>query len=185
MFPERVLLAKAEMAIASGSAPHLTTDSVSAGPGVPPELAGTVTRINEAVVAGELRQAQQLALGLQIHNGQAYGLNHPHTLEANRLQAYIAHLVGDNQLSSAISLQVARSSHRLGDRRAQEDIARAALTWRLLAPSMSSIAFGQELLALWPGIMSIDVSAADAEALTKHRIHLERLIAVVAKHAEK
>ncbi|MEU6602913.1 hypothetical protein [Streptomyces flaveolus] len=126
--------------------------------GVPPQLAGAVARVVEAVADHNLQLAEDTVTELKQLAASTFGPEHPHTLETYGLEAYVAHLGGNQAHSTAISLRVAGLRLRQGDPRALEEVQRAAATWELLTAPHTAVPLGGELLTLWRRIIGADAA---------------------------
>ncbi|MFD7873814.1 hypothetical protein ACFV5G_06735 [Streptomyces sp. NPDC059766] len=116
---------------------------------LPSELAGPIGRINDLAAAGLLDEAYALATELRENLTEEAGADDPHALETRAVEAYIAHLCGDHRQAVVLALAVARIRCRAGDRRAPEDVVRAAAAWQWLDDDRAAAAHGRELLHMW------------------------------------
>ncbi|MEU3855223.1 hypothetical protein [Streptomyces sp. NPDC029554] len=124
-------------------------------PAVPPQLAEHVARVIEAVTGGNLPVANAAVTELRELATNLFGPRHPHTLEAYALEAYVAHLGGNQAHSTAISLRVAGLRFQQGDPRALDEVQRAAATWELLTAPHTAVPLGGELLAVWKQVTGV------------------------------
>ncbi|WP_156110821.1 hypothetical protein [Streptomyces adustus] len=116
---------------------------------LPSALAGPIGRINELAAAGLLDEAYALATELRENLTDEAGADDPHAVEARAVEAYIAHLRGDHRQAVVLALAVARIRCRTGDRRAPEEVVRAAAAWQWLDDDRAAAAHGRELLHMW------------------------------------
>ncbi|MFE2584870.1 hypothetical protein [Streptomyces sp. NPDC059378] len=116
---------------------------------LPSELAGPIGRINDLAAAGLLDEAYALATELRENLTEEAGADDPHALETRAVEAYIAHLRGDHRQAVVLALAVARIRCRAGDRRAPEDVVRAAAAWQWLDDDRAAATHGRELLHMW------------------------------------
>ncbi|MFD0315648.1 hypothetical protein [Streptomyces flavalbus] len=124
--------------------------SVPAPPGdtsVPDQLAELVRLVAESLDSGAPERASALAFRLREHTVRAYGPEHPHTLEAQALEAFVAHRTSNHRLAADICLELARVRHRQGDPRAHEELTRAAAAWLRNDDVPSAVEQGRALLA--------------------------------------
>ncbi|MFD7996483.1 hypothetical protein [Streptomyces mexicanus] len=116
---------------------------------VPAELAERIGHVSALASAGRLDEAYDLASELRRRLTEEAGADAPHAVEARALEAYIAHLRGDHREAVVLALAVARIRCGAGDRRAPEDVARAAAAWQWLDDERAIVVHGQELLHMW------------------------------------
>ncbi|MBO8188869.1 hypothetical protein [Streptomyces spirodelae] len=141
---------------------------------VPGELAEAVAHINRAASGGEPQRAMVLAFRLREHAVRSYGEEHPYTLEARDLEAFVARLGGNYAKAVGIYLELARVCHRQGSPRAYGYLKRAAGNWQMLTDPQSLLAHGRGLLATWAALASEAGPAADDTVLPCHvrqRLH--------------
>ncbi|MEE1940981.1 hypothetical protein V1L54_16480 [Streptomyces sp. TRM 70361] len=121
---------------------------------VPPELAELVGLVCRSLDAGARERAAALAFRLREYTVRAFGPEHPHTLEAHALEAFVAHRSGNHRLATVTCLELARIRHRQGDPRVRTDLTRAAAAWLLNDDLPSAVDHGRTLLAavlaVWP-----------------------------------
>ncbi|GAA2260889.1 hypothetical protein GCM10010415_24240 [Streptomyces atrovirens] len=115
---------------------------------LPADLAETVTRINALTSDGRLDEASAAATALRGNLTASLGAEHPDTLEARAMEAYLAHLRGDHREATVLALDVARTLCRTGDAQAPAAVARAAAAWRRLDDDRVAVTHGRELLRL-------------------------------------
>ncbi|MFE6482673.1 hypothetical protein ACFVGN_07050 [Streptomyces sp. NPDC057757] len=115
---------------------------------VPDELAELVALVRRSVDAGALEQAAALAFRLREHTARAFGPEHPYTLEAHALEAFVAHRSENHRLATATCVELARIRHRQGDPRVHEELTRAAAAWLLVDDVPTAVDLGRALLAV-------------------------------------
>ncbi|MFJ6895174.1 hypothetical protein [Streptomyces hokutonensis] len=129
------------------------TDAPTSTPGVtvgfPAELAERIGRINASADAGRLDEAFADATALRESLTSSVGAEHPHAVEARSLEAYLAHLLGDDREAMVLALAVARIRCGAGDGQAAAEVARAAAAWQHLADDLAAVTHGRELLHMW------------------------------------
>ncbi|MEV7345459.1 hypothetical protein [Streptomyces sp. NPDC093544] len=121
---------------------------------VPDELAELVALVRHSVDAGALEQAAALAFRLREHTARAFGREHPYTLEAHALEAFVAHRSDNHRLAAATCIELARIRHRQGDPRVREELTRAAAAWLLVEDVPSAVEHGRALLAVLLAVSS-------------------------------
>ncbi|MET7608140.1 hypothetical protein ABZS96_38110 [Streptomyces avermitilis] len=129
---------------------------------MPPQLAEGAARVIDAVADGNLPLAGAAVTELRELATSTFGPEHPNTLEAHALDAYVAHLEGNQAHSTTISLRVARLRFQQGDPRALDEVQRAAATWELLTAPHTAVPLGGELLALWRRITGVTAEGGTA-----------------------
>ncbi|MGP3973563.1 hypothetical protein ACTWQF_05880 [Streptomyces sp. 8N114] len=137
-------------------------------PLVPGELAEAVAHINRAAAGHEPQRAMVLAFRLREHAVRSYGEEHPYTLEARDLEAYVARLGGNYASATAIYLDLARICHRQGNPRAYGYLKRAVGNWQMLTDPQSLRTHGQALLDTWSALAAEAGPAADDATLPRH-----------------
>lgn len=115
---------------------------------LPAGLAEPITRINALTADGRLDDASAAATALRENLTASLGAEHPDTLEARAMEAYLAHLRGDHREATVLALDVARIMCRAGDAQAPAAVARAAAAWRRLDDDRAAVTHGRELLRL-------------------------------------
>ncbi|MBQ1162556.1 hypothetical protein KBZ21_31550 [Streptomyces sp. A73] len=135
---------------------------------VPGELAEAVAHINRAAGGGEPQRAMVLAFRLREHAVRSYGEEHPYTLEARDLEAFVARLGGNYAKAAGIYLELARVCHRQGSSRAYGYLKRAVGNWQLLTDPQAVLTHGRGLLATWAALALEAGPAADDTVLPRH-----------------
>jgi hypothetical protein len=157
------------------TAPSPVTTSVPAVV-LPAELAGPVGRIHALASVGRLDEAHLLANRLRESLTEEAGAEDPRAVEARAVEAYIAHLRGDHREATVLALAVARIRCRTGDRRASEEVARAAAAWQRIDDDRAAVAHGRELLHMWDRLHYRGLLAsADAELADRVRRRVDAL----------
>lgn len=160
-----------------GGAEHKSPDPEAQSP-VPAELATAITLIGQTVAIGDLAEASRLASLLRTQVTQSHGPEHPYTLEALGLEAYVAHLLGDQRRSTAIHLHVAGIRHRQGDHRVREELSRAVTTWQLIEDTSQAVDLGEELDTMLTRLAAVGDADPDVAAmLDLVERHLHRITA--------
>ncbi|MGW6015958.1 hypothetical protein [Streptomyces sp. NPDC055210] len=121
-------------------------------------MTDVIKRIRGAVTEHRLPDANLAVAELKRMTSDLFGADHPHMFEALALDAYVAHLQGDHERSTAISLDLAERRFSAGDKRAVEEIERAAATWELLRQPHSAVPLGNRLVSLWGVIFGAEES---------------------------
>ncbi|GGZ16022.1 hypothetical protein [Streptomyces poonensis] len=125
-------------------------------------LAEPITRINEAIRAGRIAEAAELAETATDQAAPMFGEEHPGVLRLRELTAYIAYLAGDPLRSCRLSLALARLRHRLRDPlAAYGHVQSAAAAWRAVRDPLQGLRLGRELLGVWAEIAADEGPAAD------------------------
>ncbi|MFD7769422.1 hypothetical protein [Streptomyces sp. NPDC059787] len=143
---------------------------------LPAALAETVTRINALTSDGRLDEASAAATALRENLTASLGAEHPDTLEARAMEAYLAHLRGDHREATVLALDVARTMCRTGDAQAPAAVARAAAAWRRLDDDRTAVTHGRELLRLCDSLHGAGLLPPDhADLARRVRRRLEKL----------
>ncbi|MEU5318708.1 tetratricopeptide repeat protein [Streptomyces sp. NPDC021056] len=140
-------------------------------------LAGPMARINEAVKAGRVTEAAQLAEQTVGEASHALGPDHPEVLRLLELTAYIAYLAGDPARAFGLSLDLARARHHARDTEAAYgNIQSAATAWRAVRDPEQGLRMGVDLIDLWTELSREGGAAAeDIEQLESARTRMGRL----------
>ncbi|MFF7164621.1 tetratricopeptide repeat protein [Streptomyces sp. NPDC008086] len=149
-------------------------------------FAEQTARINEAVKEGRTAEATGLAERTVAQASAVLGLEHAEVLRMRELAAYIAYLAGDPERAFGLSLDVARTHHRLRDAEAAYgSLHGAATAWRAVRDPALGLALGRDLIGLWGELVAAGGPAAEeAEELESARARMDRLAARAAKSAE-
>ncbi|MFC9844403.1 hypothetical protein ACFWFF_03780 [Streptomyces sp. NPDC060223] len=151
---EAVLPPTADLSQAVAPPPVTVRPPAAAPEAVPGELAELVALVRHSVDAGALEQAAALAFRLREHTARAFGREHPYTLEAHALEAFVAHRSDNHRLAAATCIELARIRHRQGDPRVHEELTRAAAAWLLVEDVPSAVEHGRALLAVLLAVSS-------------------------------
>ncbi|WP_324609638.1 hypothetical protein [Streptomyces sp. WM6386] len=140
-------------------------------------LAGPMARINEAVKAGRVTEAAQLAEQTVGEASHTLGPEHPEVLRLLELTAYIAYLAGDPTRAFGLSLDLARTRHHARDTEAAYgNIQSAATAWRAVRDPEQGLRMGVDLIGLWTELaMEGGPAAEDIEQLESARTRMGRL----------
>ncbi|MEV0184040.1 tetratricopeptide repeat protein [Streptomyces sp. NPDC050625] len=139
-----------------GDGPVTTTEEGAA------LLTEPMTRINEAVKAGRIDSAAELAQRTVAEASALLGPDHPEVLHLRELTAYIAYLAGDPLRAFRLSLDLARRRRQAGDAEgAYGNVQSAAAAWRAVRDPEQGLSLGRELLALWTELTAEEGPAAD------------------------
>ncbi|MET8244601.1 tetratricopeptide repeat protein [Streptomyces sp. NPDC005202] len=149
----------------------------TAGEGGTVLLAEPMARINEAVKAGRIEAAADLAERTVTEASGTLGPEHPEVLRLRELTAYIAYLAGDPLRSFGLSLDLARIRRRARDAEAAYgNIQSAAAAWRAVRDPEQGLRLGRDLIGLWTELTAEDGPAADdIEQLESARARMGRL----------
>lgn len=151
--------------------------AVDADGAAPSPFAEPIGRINEAVRAGRIDEAAELAELTTAQASATYGPEHPEVLWLRELAAYIAYLAGDLLGSCRLSLDLARLRHDQRDPRAvYGNVQSAAAAWRAVRDPHQGLHLGRELIDLWTELTAETGPAADdIEQLESARTRMGRL----------
>ncbi|MEV0485596.1 tetratricopeptide repeat protein [Streptomyces sp. NPDC050508] len=140
-------------------------------------LVEPMVRINEAVKAGRIDEAAELAERTVADAAAGLGPEHPEVLRLRELAAYIAYLAGDPLRSFHLSLDLARIRHRAHDvEAAYGNVQSAATAWRAVRDPEQGLALGRDLIDLWTELATEDGPAVDdIEQLESARARMGRL----------
>ncbi|MBO8195521.1 hypothetical protein ITI46_28305 [Streptomyces oryzae] len=126
-----------------------------------------MAHINRAASGGEPQRAMVLAFRLREHALRSYGEEHPYTLEARDLEAYVARLAGNYASATAIYCDLARVCQRQGNPRAYGFLRRAVGNWQMLTDPQAMRAHGRVVLDIWSALAAEAGPAADDMALPR------------------
>ncbi|MEU6541312.1 tetratricopeptide repeat protein [Streptomyces sp. NPDC047000] len=159
-------------------------DTPPAAPGEPPALlAEPVSRINEAVKAGLIDTAAELAGRTITEATGTLGTEHPEVLRLRELTAYIAYLAGEPVRSFRLSVELARIHRAAHDAEgAYGNVQSAATAWRAVRDPEQGLSLGRDLIGLWTDLAAEEGPAAeDIEELESARARMGRLTERVAR----
>lgn len=148
-------------------------------------LTEPMTRINEAVRAGRIEAAAELADRTVAEASSVLGPRHAEVLHLRELSAYIAYLAGDPVRAFQLSLDLARQRRQARDAEAAYGNVRSAATaWRAVRDSEEGLRLGRELIDLWTDLASEPGPAADEPGpLESARARMVRLTDRAARAA--
>lgn len=141
---------------------------------VPAELAELAQLVTDSLDNGAPERAAAVAFRLRQHAVRTFGAEHPHTVEARALEAFVADQSGNHRFATATGLELARIRHRLGDPRAHEELRRAVAAWWQIDDVPSAVEQGGALLDVWSTLAAQDgPTAQDTELphLVNRRMH--------------
>lgn len=125
-------------------------------------LTEPMTRINEAVRAGRIDTAAELADRTLAEATAVLGVHHAEVLHLRELSAYIAYLAGDPVRAFRLSLELARLRRLARDGEAAYDNVRSAATaWRAVRDPEEGLRLGRDLIDLWTDLTDEPGPAAD------------------------
>jgi hypothetical protein len=159
-------------------------DTPPPAPGEAPALfAEPVSRINEAVKAGRIDTATELAGRTVTEAMGVLGAEHPEVLRLRELTAYIAYLAGEPVRSFRLSVELARVRRAAHDAEAAYgNVQSAATAWRAVRDPEQGLSLGSDLIGLWTELAAEEGPAADdIEELESARARMGRL----AERAER
>ncbi|MEV6171218.1 tetratricopeptide repeat protein [Streptomyces sp. NPDC051954] len=141
------------------------------------QLAEPVARIGEAVKAGQIESAMELAEETVAQASGTLGAEHPEVLRLRELTAYVAYLAGDPVRAFGLSLDVAGIRSQAGDiEAAYANVQSAATAWRAVRDPQQGLSLGVDLIGLWTELATEDGSVAeDIEQLESARARMGRL----------
>jgi hypothetical protein len=148
-------------------------------------LGEPTARINEAVRAGRIDEAAELAHRTVGTASADLGPEHAEVLRLRELTAYIAYLSGDPLEAFEQSLDLARLHHRARDHEAAYgNVVSAATAWRAVRDAEQALRLGRDLIALWAELVDGEGPAADdIEELESARARMLRLTERAARAA--
>ncbi|MGW3459592.1 hypothetical protein ACWDE9_08300 [Streptomyces olivaceoviridis] len=150
-------------------------------------LSEPMGRINEAVRAGRIDTAAELADRTLAEATAVFGPHHAEVLHLLELSAYIAYLAGDPVRAFRLSLDVARLRRQARDGEAAYDNVRSAATaWRAVRDPEEGLRLGRDLIDLWTDLTAEPGPAADdPDPLESARARMVRLTDRAAKAAAR
>ncbi|MGW0882171.1 hypothetical protein [Streptomyces sp. NPDC002671] len=148
-------------------------------------LTEPLTRINEAVRAGRIEAAAELAGDTVAEATAVLGARHPEVLHLRELTAYIAYLAGEPVRACRLSLDLARLRRDAQDAEAAYgNVQSAATAWRAVRDPEEGLRLGRDLIALWADLAAEPGPAADdPHPLESARARMVRLADRAAKAA--
>ncbi|MES4888139.1 hypothetical protein [Streptomyces sp. NPDC096012] len=125
-------------------------------------LTEPMTRINDAVRAGRIEAAAELADRTVTEASAVLGPRHAEVLHLRELTAYIAYLGGDPARAFHLSLDLARLRRQAWDMEAAYGNVRSAATaWRAVREPEEGLRMGRDLIDLWADLAAEPGPAAD------------------------
>ncbi|WP_258564821.1 hypothetical protein [Streptomyces sp. WELS2] len=149
-------------------------------------LAEPMGRINEAVRAGRIDTAAELAERTLAEASAVFGPHHAEVLHVRELSAYIAYLADDPVRACRLSLELARLRHEAQDgHAAYGNLQSAATAWRAVRDPEEGLRLGRDLIDLWTDLGAEPGPAADdPRPLEAARARMVRLTDRAAKAAQ-
>ncbi|MFF5667400.1 tetratricopeptide repeat protein [Streptomyces griseofuscus] len=125
-------------------------------------LTEPMTRINEAVRAGRIEDAEELVEHTVEEAVTVLGADHAEVLHLRELAAYIAYLAGEPVRACRLSLDLAglRRTARDADA-AYGNVQSAATAWRAVRDPEEGLRLGRDLIDLWADLAAEPGPAAD------------------------
>ncbi|MFF5434561.1 tetratricopeptide repeat protein [Streptomyces griseofuscus] len=125
-------------------------------------LTEPMTRINEAVRAGRIEDAEELVERTVEEAVTVLGADHAEVLHLRELAAYIAYLAGEPVRACRLSLDLAglRRTARDADA-AYGNVQSAATAWRAVRDPEEGLRLGRDLIDLWADLAAEPGPAAD------------------------
>ncbi|MFF9675403.1 hypothetical protein ACF1GS_27465 [Streptomyces eurythermus] len=148
-------------------------------------LAEPMGRINEAVRAGRIDTAAELAERTLAEASAVFGPHHAEVLHVRELSAYIAYLGDEPVRACRLSLELARLRRQARDgEAAYGNLQSAATAWRAVRDPEEGLRLGHELIGLWTDLSAEPGPAADdLRPLEAARARMVRLTDRAAKAA--
>jgi hypothetical protein len=149
-------------------------------------LTGPMTRINDAVRAGRIEAAAELADRTVTEASAVLGPRHAEVLHLRELTAYIAYLGGDPARAFHLSLDLARLRRQAWDMEAAYgNVQSAATAWRAVREPEEGLRMGRDLIDLWADLAAEPGPAADdPRPLESARARMVRLTDRAARTAQ-
>ncbi|MFF8725625.1 hypothetical protein ACF073_03920 [Streptomyces sp. NPDC015171] len=143
-------------------------------------------RINEAVRAGRIGAAAELADRTLAEASAVFGPAHAEVLHLRELSAYIAYLGDEPVRACRLSLDVARLRSQARDgEAAYGNVQSAATAWRAVRDPEEGLRLGRDLIDLWTDLTAEPGPAADdPRPLESARARMVRLSDRAAKAAQ-
>ncbi|MEU6505317.1 tetratricopeptide repeat protein [Streptomyces sp. NPDC046942] len=149
-------------------------------------LTEPMTRINEAVRAGRIEAAAELAERTVAEAATVLGPGHAEVLHLCELSAYIAYLGGEPVRACRQSLDLARLRRQARDTEAAYgNMQSAATAWRAVRDPEEGLRLGRDLIELWTDLSAEPGPAADdPRPLESARARMVRLTDRAARAAQ-
>ncbi|MFC9908137.1 tetratricopeptide repeat protein [Streptomyces sp. NPDC127197] len=143
----------------------------------PAVLVEPIARIGEAVKAGRIDAAAELAEQTLAEASATLAPDHPELLRLRELTAYVAYLAAEPVRSFRLSLDVVHIHRRLRDAEAAYgNIQSADTAWRAVRDPALGLELGRDLIGLWTELVTEGGPAADdIEELESARARMGRL----------
>ncbi|MGA5036233.1 hypothetical protein ACPCA8_04135 [Streptomyces capoamus] len=150
-------------------------------------LSEPMAEINEAVRAGRIEAAAELADRTLAEASAVFGPDHAEVLHLRELSAYIAYLAGDVVRAFRLSLDLARLRRQARDgEAAYGNVQSAATAWRAVRDPEEGLRLGRDLIDLWTDLSAEPGPAADdPRPLESARARMVRLTDRAAKAAAR
>ncbi|MYX99405.1 tetratricopeptide repeat protein [Streptomyces sp. SID486] len=149
-------------------------------------LSEPMGRISEAVRAGRVEAAAELADRTLVEASAVFGPRHAEVLRLRELAAYIAYLGDDPVRACRLSVDVALLRRQTGDGDAAYGNVRSAATaWRAVRDPEEGLRLGRDLIGLWTDLAAEPGAAADdVRPLEAARARMVRLTDRAAEAAQ-
>ncbi|MYW17638.1 tetratricopeptide repeat protein [Streptomyces sp. SID2955] len=149
-------------------------------------LSEPMGRISEAVRAGRVEAAAELADRTLVEASAVFGPRHAEVLRLRELAAYIAYLGDDPVRACRLSVDVALLRRQTGDGDAAYGNVRSAATaWRAVRDPEEGLRLGRDLIGLWADLAAEPGAAADdVRPLEAARARMVRLADRAAEAAQ-
>ncbi|KUN08917.1 hypothetical protein AQI95_07360 [Streptomyces yokosukanensis] len=148
-------------------------------------LTEPMLRINEAVRAGRIEAAAELADRTVAEAATLLGSGHAEVLHLRELSAYIAYLAGEPVRAFELSMDLARLRRQARDAEAAYgNVESAATAWRAVRDPEEGLRLGRDLIELWTELTTEPGPAADdPHPLESARARMVRLTDRAARAA--
>ncbi|AKJ11471.1 hypothetical protein ABB07_15980 [Streptomyces incarnatus] len=149
-------------------------------------LTEPMSRINEAVRAGRIEAAAELADRTVIEASAVLGAGHAEVLHLRELTAYIAYLADEPVRACELSLELAALRRQARDAEAAYgNVQSAATAWRAVRDPEEGLRLGRDLIELWADLTTEPgPAAADPRPLESARARMVRLTDRAARAAQ-
>ncbi|MGW7818749.1 hypothetical protein ACWGLF_11530 [Streptomyces puniciscabiei] len=148
-------------------------------------LTEPMSRINEAVRAGRIEAAAELADRTVTEASAVLGAGHAEVLHLRELTAYIAYLADEPVRACELSLELAALRRQARDAEAAYgNVQSAATAWRAVRDPGEGLRLGRDLIELWADLATEPgPAAADPRPLESARARMVRLTDRAARAA--
>ncbi|MGJ5754023.1 hypothetical protein FB563_2174 [Streptomyces puniciscabiei] len=149
-------------------------------------LTEPMSRINEAVRAGRIEAAAELADRTVTEASAVLGAGHAEVLHLRELTAYIAYLADEPVRACELSLELAALRRQARDAEAAYgNVQSAATAWRAVRDPEEGLRLGRDLIELWADLTTEPgPAAADPRPLESARARMVRLTDRAARAAQ-